>query len=72
LLKKTAYLIAKTIEIHPFVDGNKRATALLVVLFLAINGKRLVASQDEFYDILLGIAKHELKEMILEVGCNLM
>ena len=30
---------------HPFVDGNKRAAFLAVGLFLALNGRRLVASQ---------------------------
>jgi death-on-curing protein len=30
---------------HPFVDGNKRAAFLSAGLFLALNGRRLTASQ---------------------------
>jgi len=62
LIAKASYLIAKTINLHPLVDGNKRAAAILTLFFLATNSKKLVASQDEFYDILLGFARHELNE----------
>ncbi len=30
---------------HPFVDGNKRVAFLAVGMFLALNGRRLVATQ---------------------------
>jgi death-on-curing family protein len=62
LLKKATYLITKTIDLHPFADGNKRAAAFMAIVFLSYNGKKLICSQDEFYDVLLGVAKRELKE----------
>lgn len=51
LIAKTSYLIAKTIELHPLVDGNKRAAAILALFFLAINSKKLQVPDDEFYDM---------------------
>lgn len=62
LIAKTSYLIVKTIELHPLADGNKRAAAILALFFLAINSKKLHVSEDEFYDVLLGFARHELNE----------
>lgn len=62
LIAKASYLIAKTIELHPLVDGNKRAAAILALFFLAMNAKKLQVSEDKFYDVLLGFARHELNE----------
>jgi death on curing protein len=47
---------------HPFVDGNKRAAFLAVGLFLALNGKRLVASQAEATLTMLSVAAGTLDE----------
>ena len=33
LVTKTSYLIAKIIDLHPVVDGNKRAAAILALFF---------------------------------------
>jgi death-on-curing protein len=41
---------------HPFVDGNKRAAFLAVGLFLAMNGKRLVTTQLDATQTMLGVA----------------
>ena len=62
LVTKTSYLIAKIIDLHPLADGNKRAAAILALFFLATNGKKLQTTHDEFYGVLLGFARHVLKE----------
>jgi death-on-curing protein len=50
---------------HPFVDGNKRAAFLSIGLFLALNGRRLVASQAEATAAMLSLAAGELTEPAL-------
>jgi death-on-curing protein len=47
---------------HPFVDGNKRAAFLAVGLFLALNGRRLVATQAEATMSMLAVAAGSLDE----------
>jgi death-on-curing protein len=47
---------------HPFVDGNKRAAFLAVGLFLALNGRRLVASQAEATLTVLAVAVGHMDE----------
>ena len=47
---------------HPFVDGNKRVAFLAVGLFLALNGRRLVATQAEATAAVLAVAAGELDE----------
>ena len=47
---------------HPFVDGNKRAAFLAVGLFLALNGRRLVATQAGATMTMLAVAAGSLDE----------
>lgn len=47
---------------HAFVDGNKRAAFLSIGLFLAINGRKLVASPVDAIQIILAVAAGELDE----------
>jgi death on curing protein len=54
-----AYGIARN---HPFVDGNKRAALLSIGLFLALNGRRLAASQPDAVMAMLALAAGELDE----------
>ena len=51
---------------HAFLDGNKRAAFLAIGLFLAINSARLVASQEEAIQTMLGVAASEIGESGLE------
>ena len=50
---------------HPFVDGNKRTATVAMLLFLALNGQRLEATEDERYDQVLGLAAGEVEEEAL-------
>lgn len=54
-----AYGLARN---HPFADGNKRTATVAMLLFLALNGYRVDATEDEGYDIILGLASGEVKE----------
>ena len=47
---------------HPFVDGNKRAAFLAAGLFLALNGKRLTASQADATLAVFGLAAGDIDE----------
>ena len=46
----------------PFIDGNKRAAFLAVGLFMALNGRRLVASQAEATLTMLAVAAGQIDE----------
>ncbi len=42
---------------HPFVDGNKRTAAASALTFLDVNGVEINASDDELYDLVIGVAE---------------
>ena len=47
---------------HPFIDGNKRATFLVLGLSLRLNGYRLTAPQPQATQTILMLAAGELGE----------
>ena len=47
---------------HPFVDGNKRAGFMAMVLFLSLNGSTLEASEAEAVVAMLDMAAGELTD----------
>ena len=50
---------------HPFVDGNKRTAFIVMAVFLQINKIRLIASEADVVDIMLGIASGTISEEML-------
>jgi len=50
---------------HPLVDGNKRLTWVCAVAYARINGSDLRGSQDDIYDMVIGVAsgKTEVPEI---------
>ncbi|MDR3373671.1 MAG: type II toxin-antitoxin system death-on-curing family toxin [Ancalomicrobiaceae bacterium] len=54
-----AYGIARN---HPFVDGNKRAAFVAMMLLLRLNGARFAPSQAEATQIMLGLAASDVSE----------
>lgn len=54
-----AYGLARN---HPFMDGNKRTSAVACELFLELNGYVLVAGDEELYPVFLGLAAGEWSE----------
>ena len=57
-----AYGIARN---HPFVDGNKRAAFVSMMLFLRKNGVRFEPSQAEATIMILALAAGEVSESSL-------
>ncbi len=47
---------------HPFVDGNKRAALLVSFAFLEVNGIEVIASQEDAFMTILGLAAGEISE----------
>lgn len=47
------------IKNHSFRDGNKRIGALVLLVLLELNGWHLNATNEEFSDIIMGIAASE-------------
>jgi len=52
-------------ENHAFLDGNKRAAFLAIGLFLAINGRKLVADKVDAIQTMLAVAAGDLDEKAL-------
>ena len=68
--QKSARLAFGLINNHPFVDGNKRIGAHVMLVLLALNGIELNYKQEELYTIILDIASgaaelNDLTEWIL-------
>jgi len=47
---------------HPFMDGNKRTSAVACELSLELNGYMLVANDEELYPVFLGLAAGDWSE----------
>lgn len=60
LRQKAARLCFGLVKNHPFVDGNKRIGAHVMLVFLALNGVELQHSQTELSDIILQLAAGEI------------
>jgi death-on-curing protein len=43
------------VESHPFLDGNKRVGLAVALVFLSLNGQRVVASDDALVELILGV-----------------
>lgn len=57
---QAAALLQSLIKNHALQDGNKRTALMSTLLFLGLNGWRMTASQDERFDLVLGIATDQL------------
>ena len=71
LQTKAAQLGFGLVSNHPFVDGNKRIGAHVMLVFLAINGVELNYIQEELINVILQVASgtvnaQGLLEWILE------
>jgi death-on-curing protein len=57
---KAAALMDSANRLHPLHDGNKRLSLILVHVFYAMNGRRLVGGQIEMADFVLTVADTHL------------
>lgn len=60
---------------HPFIDGNKRTGAVCSFVFLSLNGMILEADEEEFEELVWGVARGELQKndvaRFFEENCRL-
>jgi death-on-curing protein len=52
---------------HPFVDGNKRTAVAAALTFLEMNGIDINADEDEFYDLVIGVAESRVSKSAVAV-----
>lgn len=52
---------------HPFVDGNKRTATAAALAFLRMNDIRVHASEDDFYDLVIGVAEARVSKAAVAV-----
>ena len=50
---------------HPFIDGNKRTAAVACETFLELNGRLLTATDDQWYQAMIGVASGTLSDVEL-------
>ena len=58
---------------HALVDGNKRLALAAAIAFYGLNGMRLTLTNDEAYDLVIGVASGKLDDVqtiasVLEAG----
>ncbi len=56
LVSQAATLLWGLVRDHPFSDGNKRTALVATVVFLDINDRTLEMSDDEKFELVIGIA----------------
>ncbi|HEX6642289.1 MAG TPA: type II toxin-antitoxin system death-on-curing family toxin [Thermoanaerobaculia bacterium] len=52
---------------HPFLDGNKRTALACGLAFLRLNGKKIAATQDDVYDLVIGVAEGRVSKAAVAV-----
>lgn len=54
--EQTAALLHSLARNHALVDGNKRLALAALIAFYGINGRRLVLTNSDAYDLVVGVA----------------
>ena len=65
LFDKTAAYGFHVCKNHPFVDGNKRVTFILMDIFLQKNGWEIVSPEEEVYRMMMNLASGKLTKIQL-------
>jgi death on curing protein len=60
---KAAALLHSIARNHALIDGNKRLALATVIAFYGVNGRRLTLTNDEAYDLVIGIAAGQLDDV---------
>ncbi|WP_260680615.1 type II toxin-antitoxin system death-on-curing family toxin [Arthrobacter sp. KBS0703] len=70
---KAAVLLESAARNHPLVDGNKRTSWTLMVLFLWLNGYRHDFGTDSAFDLVVGVAEGRLslEESSARIGARM-
>ena len=59
VIRKSGYLLFNLINLHPFLDGNKRTAFEVTKTFLKLNGWRFEPAEDAAFTQLLSVSKRE-------------
>ncbi|HEX9358893.1 MAG TPA: type II toxin-antitoxin system death-on-curing family toxin [Streptosporangiaceae bacterium] len=57
---KAAALLHSLARNHALIDGNKRLALAAAIAFYGVNGRRLILTNDEAYELILDIAAGKL------------
>jgi len=57
---KAAAMVESIIPNHPMMDGNKRSSWFALNLFLEMNDREIIASEDQAFEYVLGVATKKL------------
>jgi len=60
-IEKASAVLESVVTNHPFIDGNKRIGYVLARLFILKSGLDIFSTQEEKYDLVIGVSKGELK-----------
>lgn len=60
---KAAALLHSIVQNHALVDGNKRLGLASLAVFYTVNGFRMTATNDEAYDLVIAIARGDLRDV---------
>lgn len=60
---KAAALLHSLARNRALVDGNKRLALAAVIAFVGVNGRRLVLSNEQAYDLVVAVAMGELDDV---------
>jgi death on curing protein len=63
LVHEAAALLESLVQIHPFVDGNKRVAFAVVDVFLRINGHTITADSKSIYDYVIKLFEDRTFDM---------
>ncbi|HEV2722640.1 MAG TPA: type II toxin-antitoxin system death-on-curing family toxin [Thermoanaerobaculia bacterium] len=67
IFEMAAVLLYGICRNHPFVDGNKRTAVGASLTFLDMNGIEVDAGEDEFYDLVIGVAEGRVSKASVAV-----
>ncbi|MCB0525668.1 MAG: type II toxin-antitoxin system death-on-curing family toxin [Lewinellaceae bacterium] len=59
--EKASAILESIVVNHPFIDGNKRVGYVLMRIVLLENGFDISASQEEKYNLVMSVAKGQMK-----------
>jgi death-on-curing protein len=59
LARCAATYLFHLVKAHAFLDGNKRVAVAATEVFIEVNGGRLDASDDAYFDLVLAVAANE-------------
>jgi len=63
LIHEAAALLESLVEIHPFLDGNKRVAFAVVDVFLRINGYSITADSKAIYEYVIKLFEERTFDM---------